>query len=285
MIPDLATTVQEMLARFDAGDPRALEAFFAEGCRVHFPGVPHALDRAGYLALAGAILEAFPDLRHTVLETVREGDRVAVRTRLEGTHLAAFQGIAATGRRISLEAIALQRFAGGRCVDDRVLFDRLELLRQLGAAPDPGAAAAHEATLRASHEAFNARDYARAMDLVADDSSLVSVPLGLGFRGRDGYRTYLQGWATAFPDARTEVTSLAVAGDRAVVEFTGRGTQTGPLPSALGVIPPTGRRVEVAFCDVVELRGGRMLRTRSYFDAATMLGQLGVLPAAAGAPG
>jgi limonene-1,2-epoxide hydrolase len=44
------------------------------------------------------------------------------------------------------------------------------------------------------------------------------------------------------------------------------------------VVPPTQNSEEVSFCDVYEIRDGRVARWRTYFDAATMMGQLGVLP-------
>lgn len=66
-----------------------------------------------------------------------------------------------------------------------------------------------------------------------------------------------------------------------VVQFDFRGTHTGPLQGPNGEIPPTGRAVDVPVCDVFQLRNGKAVGVHSYFDAATLMTQLGLLPALA----
>ncbi|HET8629520.1 MAG TPA: ester cyclase [Thermomicrobiales bacterium] len=136
------------------------------------------------------------------------------------------------------------------------------------------------ALARAINDAYNARDFDRAAELTAPDAEWVNVATGQTFRGPEGARQFLAGWAGAFPDSTVE-TTYALGGERgATLEFVGRGTQTGPLPSPAGDIPPTGRRVEVPFCQVLEIEGGKVRRARLYFDALGMMQQLGVIPAA-----
>lgn len=138
-----------------------------------------------------------------------------------------------------------------------------------------------EELVRTVYDAYNERDFARSAAQVADDVELVNVATGQVFRGRDGFLAFLNGWATAFPDSRVEVMALKAVDVGAAVEFVGRGTHTGPLAGPAGTIPPTGRRVEVCFHDAWEVKDGRITSGRTYFDLATMLGQLGVLPAPA----
>lgn len=133
------------------------------------------------------------------------------------------------------------------------------------------------ALARAINDAFNARDFDRAAELTAPDAEWVNVATGQTFHGPEGARQFLAGWAGAFPDSVVE-TTYALGGERgATLEFVGRGTQTGPLPSPAGDIPPTGRRVEVPFCQVLEIEGGKVRRARLYFDAFGMMQQLGVM--------
>lgn len=68
-------------------------------------------------------LDLFPDLRFVVDEQVSEGDRVASRWTLHGTH---------RGRRVTLRGIVISRFEGGRIVEDWAASDTIEILRQLG---------------------------------------------------------------------------------------------------------------------------------------------------------
>lgn len=63
-----------------------------------------------------------------------------------------------------------------------------------------------------------------------------------------------------------------------VVEFMGRGTHTGPLHTPTGDVPATGRRVDLPFCDVHRIEDGKITNGRSYFDLATMMRQLGLMP-------
>lgn len=135
------------------------------------------------------------------------------------------------------------------------------------------------ALVRASHEAFNARDFDRVDELVAGDYEHTNVATGEIFHGPDGMRQFERGWIEAFSDASTEIITLHGGDDFAVVEFIGRGTHDGPLAGPGGEIPPTGRRLETRFCEVFEARDGRLVRARIYFDLATVLGQLGLMPA------
>src|SRR5512144_1064227 len=68
-------------------------------------------------------LELFPDLRFEVEEQVSEGDRVASRWTLRGTH---------RGRNVELRGIVISRFEEGRIIEDWAASDTLELVRQLG---------------------------------------------------------------------------------------------------------------------------------------------------------
>ena len=118
-------------------------------------------------------------------------------------------------------------------------------------------ATAHATQLiRDVYAVYNDRQFERVDDLVTDDFTFVMIPTGRTFHGPDGMREYFQSWAAAFPESTVEITNLIATDDQAAVEFTGRGLHAGPLLTPEREIPPTGRRVEVQFCDVYELRDG-----------------------------
>ena len=130
---------------------------------------------------------------------------------------------------------------------------------------------------KVSYEAFNARDFDRAAALVSKDSEWLNVPLGMTLHGQEGYRQVVQGWATAFPDSRIEIGSMIASEEGVVTEFRGRGTHTGPLASPAGEIPATGRSVDIPFCDVLRIKDGKIISAHTYYDAATMMRQLGLI--------
>lgn len=60
---------------------------------------------------------AFPDLSVAVEDIMAEGDRVAARVTMRGTHRGEFQGIAPTGKRVEVKAIDMFRISDGRIVE------------------------------------------------------------------------------------------------------------------------------------------------------------------------
>ena len=129
------------------------------------------------------------------------------------------------------------------------------------------------------YDAYNARDFDRAASAVAENCELLNVPLGITFHGQEGVRQFQQGWEMAFPDSKVEVTNVVATDDQVVVEFTGRGTHSGPLYSPAGTIPATGRRLDLPFVDVHQIRDGKVASSRTYFDVMGMMQQLGLVPA------
>jgi steroid delta-isomerase-like uncharacterized protein len=85
-----------------------------------------------------AMSEAFQDLRMAEADSVKEGDKVALRWLLSGTHKGEFMGVAATGRRVEAMGMDIVRVANGEIVEHWGEFDAVGLLRQIGVIPQPG---------------------------------------------------------------------------------------------------------------------------------------------------
>lgn len=136
---------------------------------------------------------------------------------------------------------------------------------------------------RIPYEVFNTRHFNEAAAVVTDDFELRNMATGETFRGPEGIKKYFQQWADGFPDGQTQIRSVVADDKGAVVEFVGRGTNTGPLVTPTGTLPATNRPADLAFCDVMTFRNGKIATTHAYFDMATMLRQLGFMPEATGA--
>ena len=81
---------------------------------------------------------AVPDLTYTVEDQIAEGDKVVTRYTVSGTHQGEFFGVAPTGERIKMSGISIDRFEGGKMVEEWPEYDLLGVMRQLGAVPASG---------------------------------------------------------------------------------------------------------------------------------------------------
>jgi predicted ester cyclase len=79
-------------------------------------------------------------------------------------------------------------------------------------------------------------------------------------------------FADAFPDGRGEILNLVACGETVVVEWLVHGTHAGRYEDQ----PPTGRRFERRGCSVAEVRDGKIVGYRDYFDRLTLTEQLGL---------
>jgi steroid delta-isomerase-like uncharacterized protein len=78
---------------------------------------------------------AFPDQRNELIALHHADDAVIVEFDLLGTHLGPLRGIPATGRSFRTRMTAFFIFARERIACERVYFDQLSILRQLGLVP------------------------------------------------------------------------------------------------------------------------------------------------------
>jgi len=125
-------------------------------------------------------------------------------------------------------------------------------------------------------DAWNRRDWARWRELFHPQYTYTGGD-GQLQKGPEAGMAVGQMFATAFPDGKIDVQKITVAGDTAIVEFTGRGTHTGDLMG----IAPTGRQISIPVCDILEIRDGKIIAEREYMDMLHMMQQLGVAPAPA----
>lgn len=131
-------------------------------------------------------------------------------------------------------------------------------------------------------KAFEAGDYDTLKSISTPDCE-ITMP-GMGRIDRDTLHTQvLPAYKAGFPDLRHETLDAVETGDRVAVRLRTTMTHTGPFVTPQGEVPPTGRRVVLESADVVTITDGRISSWHTYFDQLSMLGQLGLLPAPAGA--
>ena len=134
---------------------------------------------------------------------------------------------------------------------------------------------AREALVREHMESENRHEFDVTMDTFHHPRYEI-VPTGEVHDGAEAVAKYFEDTRAAFPDQRNELIELHHADDAVIAEFWLKGTHHGELRG----IPPTGREFtcRCAAFFVFEPGTDRLVCERVYFDAITILAQLGVTP-------
>ena len=94
------------------------------------PGLQHGLE--SHKQIVTMLHAAFADLHWQYEDPIAEGDKVAIRVAMHGTHQGEFFGIPQTGKQVAVSGIHIMRFADGKLVEHWGNNDDLGLLQQLG---------------------------------------------------------------------------------------------------------------------------------------------------------
>ncbi len=118
---------------FNQGNLTNVDELIAPECINH--EVPPGMNNRGPESIHQVVMmlrSAFPDLHFTIEELVAEGDTVAARVTLSGTHLGPFMGMAPTGRSVRQAQMHFVRFRDGKGIEHRAVRDDLGMMQQLG---------------------------------------------------------------------------------------------------------------------------------------------------------
>jgi steroid delta-isomerase-like uncharacterized protein len=118
----------------------ALDALVAEDFVELDPLPGQGPGREGLKQTLAMFFAGFPDLEWVIEEEIAAADKVVSRFTWRGTHRGEFLGIPATGRRVAVKGVVIDRFANARMQDSRLLMDTLGLMQQLGVIPAPAEA-------------------------------------------------------------------------------------------------------------------------------------------------
>lgn len=128
------------------------------------------------------------------------------------------------------------------------------------------------------YNAFNSRDFGRVATLVEKNVEWINIPFGTTDRGPEGSQQALKRWTAAISDFRVDLINLVASGDWVVAEYSGKGNHNaGSLVVPAGPIAPTGKSIDLLFCEAFKVKSGKIALARLYFDAATLMRQLGLL--------
>ena len=138
-----ATANKALIRRFyeefvNPGNLAVADEIIAPDCPLHFGGAFMGRGPEAFKQTRAVLYAGFPDLRWTIEEMVAEGEKVAERLTARGTHEGEFMGVAPTGNRVEIPAIAMAHIREGRIAEMRGMPNMLGLMQQIGAVPAPG---------------------------------------------------------------------------------------------------------------------------------------------------
>ena len=121
-------------------------------------------------------------------------------------------------------------------------------------------------------DAQNEHDSAKHASLYTPDGILEDVANGFAARGHDEITAFLGKADAGLGDVVVDVTSVAIAGATAAIEYMFSATNTGliPIPGA------KGKRFTSRAVTVFELKDGLIARSSDYYDTGEVIDQLGV---------
>ncbi len=122
--------------------------------------------------------------------------------------------------------------------------------------------------------AWNSHDPDKVASFYTDDVVYEDVAFGLKAHGHGELRKMAADFFTRVPDLKLEVVSNTSIGNRGSVEWVFSGTDVG--------LYKTGKKFSVRGASVYEIRGGRFSSNRDYYDSASIMRQVGILPTTPG---
>jgi carboxymethylenebutenolidase len=129
------------------------------------------------------------------------------------------------------------------------------------------------------HE-FATRDTEATLATMVDDAYVNHVPVLTGGVGKSALREfYSRDFIPSMPpDTKLTPVSRTVGDDQLVDEMIFSFTHTQEMPWMLPGVAPTNRYVEVALVAIVRFRGDKLAHEHIYWDQASVLKQIGLLP-------
>jgi steroid delta-isomerase-like uncharacterized protein len=130
-----------------------------------------------------------------------------------------------------------------------------------------------ERIVREHMESENTHDFDVTLATFAGHPRYEIMATGEVYDGSDEVDRYYQETRAAFPDQRNELIALHHADDSVIAEFWLRGTHDGEFRG----IPATGKSFECRMAAFFIFDGEDLVCERVYFDAVTILSQLGLV--------
>jgi predicted ester cyclase len=128
---ELKTTVRRYFKAYETGDIEAVMKFIDPNYVLHPGGEGEPMNFDERKRDEMVFFSAFSNIQAIVEDQIAEGNKVVSRITMRCTHTGEYQGIPATGKRITITYIDIDLMKGGRIVEEWVEFDMMNILQQI----------------------------------------------------------------------------------------------------------------------------------------------------------
>jgi steroid delta-isomerase-like uncharacterized protein/4-oxalocrotonate tautomerase family enzyme len=225
---------------------------------------------------------AMPDGHMTMDDIITEGDLSTIRMTWRGTHTGMFGTIPASGNKVEVTSIGIDRVINGHITEGWGELNMLGMMQQMGVIPDPNAPTDPEAArikrnrevVHRFYEAVNTKHREVFYDIVHPDFVNHGGASG-DLVGPEALADSLDPFWAAIPDFHLNQDYIVAQGDRVASRGTATGTHLG---SYMG-IPPTGKKLSWTGILIHRLDDdGMIVEAWQDFDSLGMLTQMGAIP-------
>jgi steroid delta-isomerase-like uncharacterized protein len=119
--------------------------------------------------------------------------------------------------------------------------------------------------------AWNSHNPDKVLPLFTDDLVYEDVAFGEVSHGKTELRKFVADEYEGVPDLELKLVRVDFNGNHGTIEWTFNGTDKGVFK--------TGKKFSVRGVSVIDLRGGKISSNLDYYDSATIMRQVGILPA------
>ena len=132
----MATSQRDIVLRFineafNCGNVQVIKEITSPDHVSHLPTGDHYGPEGVRIDIA-SFRSAFSDLKLILDELIETPTRVVYRFTARGTHDGPFMGIAASGKKVEVQGIGIDRFASRNTIERWIQYDSAGLLQQLG---------------------------------------------------------------------------------------------------------------------------------------------------------
>lgn len=124
--------------------------------------------------------------------------------------------------------------------------------------------------------AWNSHDINKILSFFTEDGVYEDVAHGITNHGKKEITGYLNTSFIDFPDLKVEVKTIVANGEWIVFEIVTSGTHA---HSSMPEVQATGKTFSIRAVSVFKMSKGKISRQSEYYNYATLLQQVGLMPA------